>query len=143
MQGGSFTKIDNSDYIPVHEWDQHNRSRRLWPKVLGERAVETLKRATAIEDDVAEVQQFDIANIDEEHFAQDPMAIEIAEEIKRVSQRINIRDFKLLKVLGRGAFGKVVLVEHKEDNRLFALKTLRKAKIIKTFQVEHTKAERT
>jgi len=47
-----------------------------------------------------------------------------------------------LKVLGRGAFGKVVLVQDKVSNELFALKSLRKSKIIKLLQVEHTRSER-
>jgi len=68
--------------------------------------------------------------------------IEIAEELARVSEKINIEDFKILKVLGRGTYGKVMLVQHKEEGTLFALKTLRKKKVIKTSQIEHTKAER-
>ena len=80
--------------------------------------------------------------INEEHFAKDPMTIDIAEELKQVSEKVNCEDFKILKVLGKGAFGKVCLVQHKEGGELFALKTLRKNKIIKLLQVEHTKAER-
>jgi serine/threonine protein kinase len=53
-------------------------------------------------------------------------------------------DFSILKVLGKGAFGKVMLVKKKDDknNNLYALKTLRKAEIVKRGQVEHTKTER-
>ncbi len=68
--------------------------------------------------------------------------IEIADELAMVSAKINIEDFKILKVLGRGTYGKVMLVQHKDEGTLFALKTLRKKKVIKTSQVEHTKAER-
>eukprot|EP00829_Urostomides_striatus_P015531 TRINITY_DN4899_c0_g1_i1.p1 TRINITY_DN4899_c0_g1~~TRINITY_DN4899_c0_g1_i1.p1 ORF type:complete len:243 (+),score=61.11 TRINITY_DN4899_c0_g1_i1:56-784(+) len=35
-----------------------------------------------------------------------------------------------------------MLVQHKDEGTLFALKTLRKNKVIKTSQVEHTKSER-
>jgi len=54
-------------------------------------------------------------------------------------------DFQLLKVVGRGSFGKVMMVKKKGDkdnNRAYAMKVLRKDAIIKRNQVEHTKAER-
>mmetsp|Transcript_5536 Transcript_5536/g.11380 ORF Transcript_5536/g.11380 Transcript_5536/m.11380 type:complete len:583 (+) Transcript_5536:118-1866(+) len=54
-------------------------------------------------------------------------------------------DFQLLKVIGRGSFGKVMMVRKKGDsdkNRVYAMKVLRKEAIIKRNQVEHTKAER-
>lgn len=82
------------------------------------------------------------AKIDYDHFAPDPMMINIAEELAMVSAKINIEDFKILKLLGKGTYGKVMLVQHKDEGTLFALKTLQKNKVIKTSQVEHTKAER-
>ncbi|KAF9430555.1 serine/threonine protein kinase psk1 [Podila epigama] len=39
-------------------------------------------------------------------------------------------DFKLLKVIGRGAYGKVYLVRHIRTNALYAMKVLKKASII-------------
>lgn len=50
--------------------------------------------------------------------------------------------FDLLKVIGRGSFGKVMLVRKKTDGEIYAMKILRKEAIIKRNQVEHTKAER-
>jgi serum/glucocorticoid-regulated kinase 2 len=44
--------------------------------------------------------------------------------------------------LGRGAFGKVMLVERKEDKEIYALKSLRKEDIIEKDQLEHTKTEK-
>ena len=43
---------------------------------------------------------------------------------------VKLEDFKILKVLGRGAFGKVMLVEKKKTKELFAMKSLRKEDII-------------
>lgn len=52
-------------------------------------------------------------------------------------------DFMLLKVVGRGSFGKVMLVNKKNDGEnVYAMKILRKEAIIKRNQVEHTKDER-
>lgn len=62
--------------------------------------------------------------------------------MQRVSEKVNIENFEVIRMIGEGSFGKVLLVQHKEEGALFALKTLSKAKIIKLLQVEHTKAER-
>jgi len=55
-----------------------------------------------------------------------------------------MNDFDIIKVLGRGAFGKVMLVRKKVDpnNTLYALKSLKKADLVKAHQVEHTTTER-
>ncbi len=42
------------------------------------------------------------------------------------TQKITIQDFNLLKVVGRGAFGKVMLVEKKDDKKIYALKSIKK-----------------
>ncbi|CAI5709637.1 unnamed protein product [Hyaloperonospora brassicae] len=55
-----------------------------------------------------------------------------------------INDFDLLKVVGRGAFGKVLLVRKKDgknSGQIYAMKILVKSHIIKNDQIENTKAE--
>ena len=58
--------------------------------------------------------------------------------------KVTMNDFDIIKVLGRGAFGKVMLVKKKADttNTLYALKSLKKAELVKANQVEHTITER-
>ena len=51
-------------------------------------------------------------------------------------------DFQLLRVIGRGSFGKVLLVRNKHDRRVYALKILKKATVVARNQVEHTINER-
>jgi len=59
------------------------------------------------------------------------------------SRKVTKDDFEQLKVIGRGAYGKVLLVRHKASRRLYAMKVLKKASLfLKTKHVEHTKAER-
>ena len=53
-----------------------------------------------------------------------------------------LEDFKHLKVLGQGSFGKVVLVKNENNNKLYAMKILDKSYIVKKNQVSHTQTER-
>lgn len=50
--------------------------------------------------------------------------------------------FKKMKTIGVGAFGEVALVCKTDANHLYAMKTLRKADVLKRNQVAHVKAER-
>jgi len=58
------------------------------------------------------------------------------------TEKVRLDDFELLKVLGRGSFGKVMQVKKKSNNKVFAMKILKKRAIVARNQVEHTKAER-
>lgn len=51
--------------------------------------------------------------------------------------------FEMLKVIGRGTFGKVVLVKNKDNNNLYALKCLKKDHIEMTRNVDNLKTEKT
>jgi len=55
---------------------------------------------------------------------------------------VNIDDFDLLKVLGRGAFGKVMQVRKKDNGKIYAMKILKKNMVYQRKQVAHTQAER-
>lgn len=61
------------------------------------------------------------------------------------SEKLQVTDFDLLKVVGKGAFGKVMLVRKKANagaNQIYAMKVLKKSVISAKGQVEHTKSER-
>ncbi|KAE8905380.1 hypothetical protein PF003_g10415 [Phytophthora fragariae] len=47
------------------------------------------------------------------------------------NQSVTLQDFKMLQVIGRGSFGKVVLVGHKTTKKLYAMKILSKENIVK------------
>ena len=51
---------------------------------------------------------------------------------------ITTDDFKILKVIGRGSFGKVYLVQKRDTGEHFAMKTLKKDHIMKNQQKENT-----
>lgn len=56
--------------------------------------------------------------------------------------KTSLDDFELLKIIGKGSYGKVTLVRKKETGRLFAMKSLSKPNVKRRNQVEHTKTER-
>ncbi|KAA0151681.1 hypothetical protein FNF29_04367 [Cafeteria roenbergensis] len=58
------------------------------------------------------------------------------------AMRARVSDFALLKVLGRGSFGKVMLVKKHEGGHVYAMKVLQKEHIRKRKQVANTKTER-
>jgi len=55
---------------------------------------------------------------------------------------VSKRDFEMISVIGKGSYGKVMLVKKKDTNKLYAMKALKKADIIRRNQVEHTMTER-
>jgi serine/threonine protein kinase len=57
-------------------------------------------------------------------------------------EKVGLEDFTMIKVIGKGSFGKVVLVRKKDSGLIYAMKVLRKENIIKRNQVEHTRTER-
>jgi len=55
--------------------------------------------------------------------------------------KVTLEDFDLLKVLGKGGFGKVMLVRKKGTTDIYAMKVLKKEAVIRRNQVAHTKTE--
>lgn len=55
---------------------------------------------------------------------------------------LTIEDFKLISVLGRGHFGKVILSQHKPSGNYFALKVLKKGDILARDEVESLLVEK-
>lgn len=62
--------------------------------------------------------------------------------VENKQRSLKMEDFDLLKVVGKGSFGKVMQVMKKDTGRIYALKTIRKAHIISRSEVTHTLAER-
>ncbi|XP_033118381.1 serine/threonine-protein kinase tricorner-like [Anneissia japonica] len=56
--------------------------------------------------------------------------------------RLGVDDFESLRVIGRGAFGEVRLVQKKDTGHIYAMKILRKADMHEKEQVAHVRAER-
>lgn len=56
--------------------------------------------------------------------------------------KIGLESFDIIKVLGRGCMGKVMLVTFKPTSQLFALKSIHKSSVVRNQEVEHTRSER-
>ncbi|KAK2715449.1 serine/threonine-protein kinase tricornered-like [Artemia franciscana] len=69
-------------------------------------------------------------------------AIKETEFLRLKRSRLGVTDFEPLKVIGRGAFGEVRLVQKKDTGHVYAMKILRKADMLQKEQVAHVRAER-
>ena len=58
------------------------------------------------------------------------------------NKKLTVNDFTTLKVIGKGSYGTVLLVEKKDDKQIYAMKILKKKAMIKRNQVNHIKTER-
>lgn len=56
--------------------------------------------------------------------------------------RLALEDFHTVKVIGKGAFGEVRLVQKRDTGKIYAMKTLLKSEMYKKDQLAHVKAER-
>ena len=52
------------------------------------------------------------------------------------------QNFSTIKIIGKGAFGEVKLVQRKTDGKIYALKSLIKSEMFKKDQLAHVRAER-
>ena len=60
---------------------------------------------------------------------------------KKVKE-VKLEDFKIIKVIGRGSFGKVSLVEYLPTHEVYAMKSLKKDLLIEQDQIENTLLEK-
>jgi len=62
--------------------------------------------------------------------------------ISRDGKKITENDFEVLRMLGKGAFGKVVLAQKRDDGEFYAVKILEKQALLKKDSLEQIKTER-
>ena len=62
-------------------------------------------------------------------------------EPKKSKRKVAIDDFEMMRVLGKGCAGKVLLVRHKSTSDLFALKAITKRHVLAHQELQHTLTE--
>ena len=65
----------------------------------------------------------------------------IPKEPKKSHRKVAIHDFEMMRVLGKGCAGKVLLVRHKQTSDLFALKAITKRHVLAHQELQHTLTE--
>uniref|UniRef100_A0A1I7ZLM2 non-specific serine/threonine protein kinase n=1 Tax=Steinernema glaseri TaxID=37863 RepID=A0A1I7ZLM2_9BILA len=113
-------------------------------------------------DDIGDPEEMDVDNDEYNHvpdgqinnpppsssYVTDPCCetFELGESIVNPNSRVGPQDFQLLKVLGKGGYGKVFQVKKvsgSDSGKIFAMKVLKKATIVRNQKdTAHTKAER-
>merc|ERR1719208_521396 len=69
-------------------------------------------------------------------------AVKETEFLRLKRSRLGVDDFEAIKVIGKGAFGEVRLVQKIDTGHVYAMKILRKADMVEKEQVAHVRAER-
>ncbi|XP_057200399.1 RAC-alpha serine/threonine-protein kinase [Triplophysa rosa] len=69
----------------------------------------------------------------------DPMDMEMY--LTKPRHKVTMHDFEYLKLLGKGTFGKVILVKEKATGKYYAMKILKKEVIVAKDEVAHTLTE--
>jgi len=70
------------------------------------------------------------------------LAAKETEFLRLKRSRLGVDDFDPIKVIGKGAFGEVRLVQKVDTGHVYAMKILRKADMVEKEQVAHVRAER-
>lgn len=107
--------------LTIHESDSDN-------------SLELVERVT--EETIEDIKESSVENviIEESLNDEDGNLMEI--------RRVGIEDFEVLKVVGQGAFAKVYQVRKKGTSEIYAMKVMRKDKIMEKNHAEYMKAER-
>lgn len=56
---------------------------------------------------------------------------------KSSSKMISLADFELIRVIGRGSYAKVLMVELKKTNRIYAMKVIKKELVTDDEVINH------
>jgi len=62
--------------------------------------------------------------------------------IKEENEDAALEDFKIVKMVGKGTFGKVFLVQHYANKKFYAMKTIRKDVILENENIDSLKLEK-
>lgn len=127
-----------------------SRHRNVTKAELAKRKIESLFSSLSKERDAAKgrsqdleerLAAMDVKDSDKDRMRQDHVRREMAflRERRRPMSEV---DFEMISIIGRGAFGEVILVRHRKNGNYYAMKKLRKADMLRREQVNHAWSER-
>ncbi|KAE8248879.1 hypothetical protein A4X13_0g5435 [Tilletia indica] len=113
-----------------------------WYKVAVEQAIERSNRRVEVEKKLANPP--DGAQLSDERKARHLVQLGRRESgfLRLRRTRLGLDDFRTVKVIGKGAFGEVRVVQKIDTGKIYAMKTLRKSEMFKKDQLAHVRAER-
>ncbi|CAN6301014.1 unnamed protein product [Urochloa humidicola] len=74
--------------------------------------------------------------------SQAPLSDDELDDVKKENGGVGLDDFEVLKLVGQGAFGKVYQVRKKGTSEIYAMKVMRKDRVVEKNHAEYMKAER-
>ena len=83
-----------------------------------------------------------LSGADQEHVVLRELERLEADHMRAERSGRSVADFDIMRVIGRGAFGEVRLVRERTTGRIFAMKTMSKAIMLRKGEVEHLRTER-
>merc|ERR1719318_2368559 len=95
-------------------------------------------RQSKLEETLKEDNLSDLAKIERRRMH----AVKETEYLRLKRAKLGVEDFDPLKVIGKGAFGEVRLVQKIDNGHVYAMKVLRKSEMVEKEQVAHVRAER-
>lgn len=109
----------------------------LFATLDNERA-ELRQRASELEESLAAM---DVRDSEKDKLRKEHVRKEMA-FLRERRRPMSEADFEMISIIGRGAFGEVMLVRHKKSGSYYAMKKLRKADMLRKEQVNHAWSER-
>lgn len=129
----------------------HENNSKLHFSILDLNSLKNFVTKKTEKDTDADFCRMDKDNLNDldEYIAEEKEDKEIINEIENINLAKSaanlppkLDDFKLLKVLGRGSFGKVFMVQYKKNGKIYAMKCLKKEQLLIDNQIKNTLLEK-
>jgi len=135
------SRVDDNVNISSHTLDKANRAKLVIENYYSNLMMqknERLQRIKKLED----ILRDNSLSEEEKRLKKLHYAAKESEFLRMKRSRMTATDFIPLKVIGKGAFGEVRLVQKADTGHVYAMKALRKAEMVAKDQVAHVRAER-
>jgi len=132
---------DETVNISPHTMDKANRAKLVIENYYSNLMMQKKERLARIEK-LEDILRDNSLSEEEKRLKKLHYAAKESEFLRMKRSRMTVMDFIPLKVIGKGAFGEVRLVQKADTGHVYAMKALRKAEMVAKDQVAHVRAER-